>query len=128
MKRYRQRGGVPDQHMYNSVAGMYARSRDWTRALRVVQAMEQRGHEADRAMLISITRRLEEAMEWEANQEDAGSRDLVRSAARPTGTYYCLTPRDAAPLIAYGVILCHHARAVPTARPKLQCVCVCVST
>eukprot|EP00873_Tetraselmis_striata_P019125 jgi/Tetstr1/439389/TSEL_027824.t1 len=84
MKRYRQRGGVPDQHMYNSVAGMYARSRDWTRALRVVQAMEQRGHEADRAMLISITRRLEEAMEWEANQEeDAGSRDLATRKRMP---------------------------------------------
>uniref|UniRef100_A0A7S1SKZ4 Pentacotripeptide-repeat region of PRORP domain-containing protein n=1 Tax=Tetraselmis chuii TaxID=63592 RepID=A0A7S1SKZ4_9CHLO len=80
MKRFRQRGGIPDQRMYNSVAGMYARSRDWTRALRVVKAMEQRGHEADRAMLISIIQRLEEAMEWEARQAEKLARGSNKSS------------------------------------------------
>jgi len=74
LTRYRSLGGIPDEAMYNDVARVCVGNRDWRRALQVVQVMEQRGHEADRAMLVSMIQKLECRMEEEDAMQDSETR------------------------------------------------------
>lgn len=57
--------------MYNSMAGLFVKNRDWSRALQTVKAMEARGQEADRDMLVRMISSMEQQMEaetWEESQ------------------------------------------------------------
>ena len=70
LQRFRRMGGVPDERMYNSVARMCVRNRDWGRALQVVQAMEARGQEADKGMLVRMITSLESSMQVEEDEDE----------------------------------------------------------